>query len=60
MPQDLVYHEKYGYISQNKLSKKFIRRDLNHSYLCVVAALVLAGVTAGLIYMLICYGRAVL
>lgn len=35
-------------------------RNVPMTILTVVAALVLAGVTAGLIYMLICYGRAVL
>ena len=42
MPNDVVYNEKYGYISLKKLKMKLIRKDLSTTHLCVIAALVLS------------------
>ena len=38
----MIYHQKYGYIKEKSLQKKFIRHDLNHTHLCVMAAIVLS------------------
>ena len=45
---------------QEQLKKVKKDRNIPMTILTVVASLVLAGVTAGLVYMLICYGRAML
>ena len=42
LTQNMVYHEKYGYIKEKSLQKKFIRHDLNHTHLCVLAAILLS------------------
>ncbi len=54
---DRQIREEEPQVQPKKVKKD---RDVPMIILTVAASLVLAGVTAGLVYMLICYGRAVL
>ncbi len=56
MPQGekIVYHNKYGYIAENKLARKLIRRDVNIlslTALCLFIVSIIFGAFIGVLFM---------